>query len=216
MSEATEAVSPGIMDYVRAHARPEDPFLASLRAAAHAAGLPRISIAPEQARLMQLALRLAGARDVVEVGTLGGYSSIAMAMALPAEGRVRTIELEPRHADFAEAWIARSPVAGKVVVHRGAGRDVLPGFAARSADAAFLDADKVSYAQYLVECLRILRPGGLLMVDNAFAFGELLDPGSDDPSVVAIRHFNQTVARHPELEGIIVPLGDGLWLARRS
>ena len=214
MSEESEAVSVALMDYVRAHARAEDPFLSSLRAAAHEAGLPRISIAPEQGRFMQLVLGLARAREVVEVGTLGGYSAICMAMALPAEGRVRTIEVEPKHADFAEAWVARSSVPGKVTVHRGPGREVLPGFADRSADVAFLDADKVNYRHYLDQCLRILRPGGLLMVDNAFAFGELLDPTSDDASVVAIRAFNERVHAEPRLEGMIVPYGDGLWMAR--
>lgn len=214
MSEESDAVSQGLMDYVRAHAPAEDPFLASLRAAAHEAGLPRISIAPEQGRFMQLVLQLARARDVVEVGTLGGYSAITMAMALPPEGRVRTVEFEPKHADFAEAWVARSSVAGKVTVHRGAGRDVLPTFADRSADAAFLDADKVNYGHYLSECLRILRPGGLLMVDNAFAFGELLDASSQEDSVVAIRQFNERVHQEPRLSGMIVPYGDGLWVTR--
>lgn len=215
MSEETEAVSRALIDYVRAHTREEEPFLRELREAAHAEGLPQISIAPEQGRLMRLLLGLMGARDVVEVGTLGGYSAISMALALPPGGLVRTIEVEPRHAAFAEQWVARSPARGRVQVHLGAGKDLLPTFASASADAAFLDADKVNYGVYLEECLRILRPRGLLMVDNAFAFGELLDPTSQEASVAAIRAFNDQVAAHPALEGIIVPLGDGLWVLRK-
>src|SRR5439155_22518667 len=134
---------------------------------------PAIWISPEQASFMQILLRLARAREVIEIGTLAGYSAIAMARALPGDGRVRTIEINPAHADFAERWVARSDVAGRVIVHRGAGAQVLPGFAAGSADAAFIDADKPSYPAYLEQCLPIVRPGVLLMVDHAFAFGQL-------------------------------------------
>src|SRR5262249_18369870 len=163
----------------------EDPFLKDLKRAAVAEGIPSIWIAPEQASFMQILLRLARARHVVEVGTLAGYSAIAMARALPEDGRVRTIELEKKHADFAERWVAKSDVADKVVVHRGAGMEVLPRFATDWADAAFLDADKSSYPQYLSECLRIVHRGGLIMVDNAFAFGELFADVPRDQEVSA-------------------------------
>ena len=195
MSETSTLVSADHYRYVAERTTREDEFLRELKRAAKAEGIPEIWIAPEQASFMQILLRLAKAREVVEVGTLAGYSAIAMARArdvvevgtlagysaitmaraLPAEGRVRTIELEKKHADFAERWIAKSDVAARVEVHRGAGMDVLPRFAADSADAAFLDADKSSYPLYLKECLRIVRRGGLIMVDNAFAFGVLRD-----------------------------------------
>jgi caffeoyl-CoA O-methyltransferase len=149
---------------------------------------------------------------VVEVGTLAGYSAIAMARALPREGRVRTIEIETKHADFAERWIARSDVAGKIEVHRGPGAEVLARFAADSADAAFLDADKGSYPIYLKECLRIVRQGGLIMVDNAFAFGQLFDPKPTDREVPAVRAFNEVMAQTHGVHSIIVPFGDGLWV----
>ena len=161
---------------------------------------------------MQILLELAQAKDVVEVGTLAGYSAIAMARALPEDGRVRTIELEPKHADFAERWAARSDVVGRIEVHRGAGMDVLPGFATGSADAAFLDADKGSYPRYLAECLRIVRRGGLIMVDNAFAFGELFTEAPSDREVGAMRAFNDHMAKVAGLQSVIVPLGDGLWV----
>jgi predicted O-methyltransferase YrrM len=215
VSERSTLVTEAHFEYIARHTPGEDAFLRELRQAAAASGIPSISIAPEQASFMQILLRAAGAREVVEIGTLTGYSAIAMARALPAEGRVRTIELEPRHADFAERWIAKSDVAGRVEVLRGAGADVLPGFAADSADAAFLDADKASYARYLTECLRIVRRGGLIMADNAFAFGELFAQTPTDREVAAVRAFNERMTQVRELQSVIVPLGDGLWVGVR-
>ncbi|MGE0708574.1 MAG: O-methyltransferase [Planctomycetota bacterium] len=215
MSQQSTRLSGAHYEYIAAHTRQQDAFLTELKREALKAGIPAIAIAPEQASFIQILLRGAGAREVVEVGTLAGYSSISMARALPPEGRVTTIEYEPRHADFAEAWIARSDVAGKVRVLRGAGVDVLPTLADRSADAAFLDADKVNYGRYLEECLRIVRPGGLILVDNALAFGRLLDPEDQTESVAAIRAFNETMASHPRLHGVIVPLGDGMWVSHK-
>lgn len=201
--------------YIAERTAGEDDFLRELKREAAAAGIPEIWIAPEQASFLQILLKLAGAREVVEVGTLAGYSAIVMARALPEDGRVRTIELETKHADFAEEWIARSDVPEKVRVHRGAGMDVLPRFEADSADAAFLDADKSSYPKYLEQSLRIVRPGGLILVDNAFAFGQLFDENPTDREVPAIRAFNEIMARESRVQGVIVPIGDGLWVGVR-
>lgn len=212
MSETSSLVTEAHFRYVAERTVREDAFLADLKRAAVAEGIPAIWIAPEQASFMQILLRLAKASEVVEVGTLAGYSAIAMARALPPKGRVRTIELEKKHADFAERWAAKSDVAGRVEVHRGAGMDVLPGFATASADAAFLDADKASYPKYLTECMRIVRPGGLIMVDNAFAFGQLLSETPSDKEVGAMRAFNDHMAKVTDLQSVIVPLGDGLWV----
>src|SRR5262245_2213164 len=126
MSETSTRVSERHFAYVQEHTRGEDDFLRELKSAARDAGIPAIWISPEQASFLQIVLRTRGAREVVEVGTLAGYSAIAMARALPPGGRVRTIELSDAHADFAETWIARSDVAGKVEVLRGRGADVLP------------------------------------------------------------------------------------------
>ena len=212
MSDVSSLVSAEHFRYIAERTVREDAFLADLKRAATAEGIPSIWIAPEQASFMQVLLKLAKATEVVEIGTLAGYSAIAMARALPANGRVRTIEVEPKHADFAKRWVARSDVATRVVVHVGRGMDVLPGFARDSADAAFLDADKGSYGLYLEECLRIVKPGGLIMVDNAFAFGQLLDPQVTDREVPAVRAFNEVMAKESRLHSIIVPIGDGLWV----
>ena len=215
MSESSTLVTAAHFEYLAARTRRDDAFLASLRAAARDAGLPPISIAPEQASFLQILLRAAAAKEVVEVGTLGGYSAIAMARALPPGGQVRTIESEERHAAFARAWIARSDVADRVRVHHGKGMDVLPSFEPDSADAAFLDADKASYPDYLGESLRIVRKGGLVMVDNAFAFGQLLDRHPRDREVEAVRAFNEVMARDDRLQSVIVPIGDGVWVGVR-
>ena len=208
-------IGPDHFDYLRARTTPEDDHLVALRTAAVEAGIPAIAVAPEQGAFLQILLRMCNAREVVEVGTLGGYSATWMARALPPEGRVRTIEIDPHHANFAEHWIARSDVAGKIEVHRGAGNDVLSGFVDDSADAAFLDADKAGYAAYLEQCLRIVRIGGLIAVDNAFAFGQLFDAEPSDSGVPHVRRFNDLVPTEGRLQAVIVPLGDGMWIGVR-
>ncbi len=213
MSENSTPVTPSLFDYVAAHTVPEDDFLRTLKRAAIAAGLPRIWIAPEQGSLLQLLLRIARAREVVEVGTLAGYSAIWMARALPEDGRVQTIEVSSKHADFAERHVAASDVARKIKIYRGAAKDLLPKFQSDSADAFFIDADKANYLLYFKQAMRIVRRGGLIMADNAFAFGEVLSRNGADPEVKAVRSFNETVAHNPALHSLIVPIGDGLMVS---
>lgn len=213
MTEETTPLTPELLRYVAEHTEGDDPFLSELKEAARAEGFPPIWIAPPQASLLRILLRAARARTVVEVGTLAGVSAIVMARALPPDGRVHTIEVDPVRAEFAERWIARSDVPGRIVVHRGAGSLVLPRFARFSADAIFLDADKPGYPRYLREGLRIVRPGGLVLADNALGFGEILEESPSRPEVAAVRAFNELVTRMPGLHGVIVPLGDGLWVA---
>jgi predicted O-methyltransferase YrrM len=212
MSTSSTLVTADHFAYLAQRTHGDDAFLAELKRAASAAEIPAISIAPEQASFMQILLRGSGARRVVEVGTLAGYSAIQMARALPSGGRVDTIELSPKHAEFAREWIARSDVRDRVIVHEGGGANVLRTFAADAFDAAFLDADKSGYPVYLEEALRVVRRGGWILVDNAFAFGQLLDPAPRDREVGAVRAFNEIMAREKRLHAIIVPIGDGLWV----
>jgi caffeoyl-CoA O-methyltransferase len=198
--------------YIAEHTRGDDDFLLELKKTAEAAEIPKIWISPAQASLMQIILKLHHAKQVVEVGTLAGYSAIQMARALPEGGLVRTIEINDRHADFAEEWIAKSDVAGKVKVLRGAGADVLKTIEAGSADACFLDADKENYPTYLDECLRILPVGGLVMADNAFAFGRLFDEVEEDSGVAAVRRFNDYMAKQKRVHAVMVGIGDGCWV----
>ena len=212
MSGTGTAVTAQHFSYIAAHTRGEDAFLQELKSAAREAGIPEIWIAPEQAGFLQILLKAAGARRVVEAGTLAGYSAIQLARALPADGRVDTIEAEPRHAEFAERWIAKSEVAARIRVHRGKAGEKFREFPGGSADAVFRDADKRNNPLYLEEARRIVRKGGLILVDNAFAFGELLAENPKDPETGAIRAFNDQVARTPGLHAVIVPLGDGVWV----
>ena len=216
MSSSSTTVTDRHFQYLAERTRPEPQFLQDLKDAAAKAGIPQIQISPEQASFMQILLKLMGAREVIEVGTLAGYSAISMAQALPADGRLRTIEVDEAHAAFAREWVARSEVSDKVEVICGDGRQVLESMKDASMDAAFIDADKKGYPIYARECLRILRPGGLLMADNAFAFGNLFTPGEVEESVHHIRTFNDEMAALPGLHAIIVPMGDGCWVGVKA
>jgi predicted O-methyltransferase YrrM len=215
MSTETWSMTELLRAYVLEHSPTEDQFLKDLKDAAIALDIPQIWISPEQAVLMRIVLRLSGARDVVEVGTLGGYSAINMARALPGQGRLKTIEIDPKHAAFAEEWIKRSDVAGKIEVRLGAAAEVLEGMAPDSADAMFIDADKEGYPLYLEHAARLLRSGGILMVDNAFRGGAVLEE-SGEPDVRAIQQCNNAIAASADFEAVIVPIGDGLWLGVRE
>jgi len=223
MSENDTLVSAQHFAYIAERTPKDDAFMRELRDEAVKAGIPSIAVGAAQASFMQILLKLNRCKDVIEVGTLAGYSAIAMARALPEDGQVRTIELVEAHAKFAQEWAdkPKSGVAGRVKVFQGGGSDVLPSFEDNSADAAFLDADKGGYKIYLRECMRIVRPGGLIMVDNAFAFGELFATDPKDRETAAVREFNEIMAREvlmpgTKLQGIICAIGDGMWVAVKA
>ncbi len=216
MSENTTLLNGPLLRYLAEHTTPEDDFLRSVKREALANGMKPIWIAPEQGSLLQILLRLSGAREVIEVGTLAGYSAIWMARALPEDGRVHTIEVSSKHADFAEKWIAGSDVASRIKLYRGAAKDILPKFKSGSADAVFLDADRMNYSLYFGHALRLVRTGGLVMADNAFVHGKLLDKTSRDADTRAMSDFNEMLSREPTLRSIIIPLGDGLWVAVKT
>jgi len=179
-----------ILEYTnRVHA-PHDAGLA--RAYAVPDGIPAIQVGPSDGKLLALLLRMIGARKVVEVGTLVGYSAIHMARALGPGGRLWSIEFDPQHAEIARGNLAAAGVADRVSVLVGAGRDVLPTLATHAPfDAVFIDADKVNYAHYGQWAIDHLRPGGLVLGDNAYLFGELLD---DSDRGRAMRAFHERVA----------------------
>jgi len=196
--------SPGILDYVnRVHA-PHDPGLA--RAFAVPDGIPAIQVGPSDGKLIALLLRLAGAAKVVEVGTLVGYSAIHMARALRPGGHLWSVEFEPHHAEVARANLAAAGVDDRVTVLVGAGRDVLPTLDVHAPfDAVFIDADKVNYDHYGTWALQNLRRGGLVIGDNAYLFGELLD---DSDRGRALRAFHEMVAK--ACDSVCIPTPDGL------
>ncbi len=212
MSHTSTQVDAEHFQYLAQRTAGDDAFLVQLKAAAIQAGIPAIQVAPEQISLLAILLRLISAEQVVEVGTLAGYSAIGMARALPADARLLTIEYSPEHAEFAAAWVAKSDVAQVVEVVQGSGQDILPSLPDDSIDAVFLDADKAGYPAYLREAMRFVRPGGLIMADNAFAFGQLFDENPTDPEVGAVKAFNDFIPTIEGLKAVIVPIGDGLWV----
>jgi O-methyltransferase len=216
MSETDAVLTQAHFDYLASRTVAEDDFLRQLKAAAREAGIPPIWITAAQASFMQILLKLVKAHEVVEIGTLAGYSAIAMARALTPPGHVWTLEVSDSFADFAEAWVAKSDVADCVRVLRGDARGTLLTLSNDSADVMFVDADKAGYPDYLQHAKRILRSGGLLMVDNAFAFGEILAGRPTDPDTPAVRRFNEIMAADRAFHAIIVPLGDGMWVGVKS
>mgnify|MGYP002630581314 FL=1 len=214
MSKTSTPVDERLFAYLATKTIPEDDYLAGLRIAAAKAGLPEIHIAPEQAAYLQLQLRAINAMNVVEVGTLGGYSAIAMARGIPAAGRVVSLELERSHAEFAREWVAKSDQAGKIEVRIGDAAKTMADLPDDSIDAVFLDANKSGYVTYMKHALRLLRPGGILLADNVLAGGQVAD--GDGETEVAIRAFLDAAMAAPNLQSVIVPLGDGLFFGVKS
>lgn len=207
MSATSTPVDESLFAFIARSTIAEDDVLRELRLAAAAAGLPEIHIAPEQAAFLQLVLRASKAKHVVEVGTLGGYSAIAMARALPDDGHVITCEIDPRHAAFARERIAASDQRGRIEVRTGDAAATLSTLSAESADAMFLDADKPGYVNYLQHAMRILRRGGVLLADNVLAGGDVENGTSQ--TARAMRNFLDAARATPNLRSVIVPLGDG-------
>jgi predicted O-methyltransferase YrrM len=193
-----------IIDYVNRVHSSHDGALA--RAFAVPEGIPAIQVAPSEGRLLYLLARLVGARKIVEVGTLVGYSAIQLARALPAGGKLWTIEFDPAHADVARANIDAAGLADRIEVRVGAGVDVLPTLVEQGPfDVVFVDADKEQYDRYGEWAIANLRPGGLVIGDNAYLFGELLE---DSDRGHAMRAFHEGVAA--ACDSVCVPTPDGL------
>lgn len=197
-------------DYIAGLFAREDSLLVSLREQADRSGLPPIAISPDEGRLLQVLLRAVGAKRVLEVGTLGGYSAIWMARALPADGQLLSIDIDPDHASFARRFIARAGLESIVTVRVGRALDVLPSLDGETFDAIFLDADKEPLPTYLDWALRLVRPGGLIIADNALWGGKVLDHNIDDDATRAVREFNRRFAEDPRITGIVVPTHDGV------
>lgn len=197
-----------LLDWTTQLHAPHDAALQQAFDAPQRHGLPAIQLAPSEARLTELLLRLAGARKVVEVGTLAGYSALRLARGLPADGEVHTIEFDPKHAAVAREVIGAAGEARRVHVHEGKALEVLPTLEAKGPFCAvFIDADKESYDLYGRWAARHLRPGGLLIGDNVFLFSQLLE---DSPRAAAMRRFHEEAKAH--FDTVCIPTPDGLLL----
>jgi predicted O-methyltransferase YrrM len=184
-----------------------DPALESALQASTAAGLPPINVSPNQGKLLHLLARLQGARTILEIGTLGGYSTIWLARALPAGGRLVTLEADAGHAEVARANIARAGLTDAVELRLGPALETLPQLAAEGRgpfDLIFIDADKPSYPDYLAWALRLARCGSLIVADNVVRNGAVLDPASDDPRVQGARRFNELLAAEPRVSATAI------------
>jgi predicted O-methyltransferase YrrM len=194
-------------EYVANLLVPPDPALTAALQASEAAGLPTIAVSPTQGALLHILARSHGARTILEIGALGGYSTIWLARALPPGGRLITLEAEPLHAEVARNNIARAGLAEVVDVRLGRALDTLPvvanaGLAAF--DLIFIDADKPNIPAYFDWALQLSRPGTLIIVDNVVREGEIIDATSDDPSVQGVRRFMAQLAVEPRVTSTVM------------
>ena len=177
--------------------------LPSVLAANAAAGLPPIDVSAAQGKFLSLLVRITGARRILEIGTLGGYSTIWMARALPPGGQLITLEYEPHHARVAAANIAAAGLTDRVTIHIGAAAETLPRIAAETPapfDLIFIDADKPGNPIYLDWALKLSRPGTVIVLDNVVRDGRVIDPSSTDPNVVGSRAAFDIIGANPRLD----------------
>ncbi len=201
---------------------PKDEALEFSLQSARAAGLPEIQVSASQGKFIYLLAKIVGARRILEIGTLGGYSTIWLARALPEDGRMVTLEIDASHAEVARSNIARAGLSEKVEIIMGAALQTLPKVcdeAAEPFDMVFLDADKENYLNYFPHIMRAVHSGSLILADNVIRKGAILDPEHSDPSVAAARSYNAMIAADKRLEAIVlqqvgVKGHDGLAIAR--
>jgi predicted O-methyltransferase YrrM len=187
---------------------PHDAALTRALDANHESGLPAIDVPPLLGKFLEVMIRIAGARRVLEIGTLGGYSTIWMARALPPDGRVITLELEPKHAEIARANLEAAGVLDRVEIRVGAALDSMRGLHAsgtRPFDLIFIDADKESLPEYLEWSLKLARPGTIIIADNVVRDGRVVNAEEDDAQVVGVRRFLEMTAREPRLSATAIP-----------
>ncbi|OBI87800.1 O-methyltransferase [Mycobacterium sp. 1245805.9] len=182
----------------------EEPALAAALQASDAAGLPQIAVSAQQGKFLSLLAGAIQARRVLEIGTLGGFSTIWLARGVGPQGRVVTLEYEPKHAEVARANLQRAGVADRVEVIVGAALDTLPTLTGGPFDLVFIDADKENYAAYLDWAVRLARPGSVLVLDNVVREGGILDPDCDDERVRATRRTLQLMGEHPRLDTAVI------------
>ncbi len=202
-----------LKQYVRRLYATDDAALQGAQEAATDEGLPGISIGPEEGRFLQLVATAIGAQRALEVGTLAGYSGIWIVRGLGQEGRLVTLESEPRHAEVARASFARAGIGDRVDVKVGPALESLARLGdVEPFDLVFLDADKSEYPAYLDWALRLTRPGSAILAHNVYMGGRVADPHSDG-AVEAVREFNRRLSEEPTLESTLIPLRDGMSLS---
>jgi predicted O-methyltransferase YrrM len=203
----TEAVWTEVDHYFTDRLVAHDPVLEATLAASDAAGLPAIQVAPNQGKLLNLLARLRGARRILEIGTLAGYSTIWLARALPPDGRLITLEYDPRHAEVARANIAAAGLADRVEVRVGRALDTLAELARGKPgpfDLIFIDADKENNAEYFRWVLRLSAVGSLIVIDNVVRGGKVVDGNAEDPDVRGTRRLIDMLAAEPRVSATAI------------
>lgn len=219
MSNATIAVTPELHRYLLNHSLREAPVLARLRETTSRLREAGMQIAPEQGQFLQMLVRLTGAKRCLEVGTFTGYSSLAVALALPSDGQIIACDVSVEWTQIArQAW-HEAGVDTRIDLRLAPALQTLDELLAQGMgscfDFAFIDADKLNYDLYYERVLSLLRAGGLLAVDNTLWDGAVADPGNTEASTTAIRAFNDLLHRDDRIDLSLVPIGDGLTLARK-
>ncbi len=219
MSNDTIQLTDALSAYLRSVSLREPEILQQLRAETMQMEMARMQIAPEQGQFMGLVLQLIGAKRYLEVGTFTGYSALACALAMPHDAEVHALDISEEWTAVARRYWERAGVADRITLHLGAAADTLEKLVSSQQeqfDAVFIDADKTGYAGYIEFAHKLLREGGLLMLDNVLWGGAVLDESSDDDDTVAIRALNTQMYADPRWDISLVPIGDGLTLARKK
>jgi predicted O-methyltransferase YrrM len=218
MSQIRIAQDERLNTYILANNPPEHDELRKLRDRTRALPKAIMQILPEQGHFLALLVKLVGARDVLEVGTFTGYSALALALALPANGKVTTCDVNDDSVAVGRPFWVRAGVADKIDVRIGPALQTLAKLSEETAtafDMAFIDADKTAYDRYYEFTLRLVRAGGLIVLDNMLQRGEVADPANNDPRTVSVRELNAKIAKDPRIDHVMLPVADGITLARR-
>lgn len=212
-------VDDALIAYIRSVAAPEPEYLARLREETARDPRARMQITVEQGLFMGMLVRLMGVRRALEVGVFTGYSSISVARALPDDGELIACDVSEQWTSVARRYWKEAGVEGKIKLHLRPAVETLDELLAAGQagtfDFAFIDADKVNYGAYYERALQLLRPGGLVAVDNVLWHGQVIDPGSNDEDTVAIRAFNAAMRVDARVDQMMLPIGDGVTLARK-
>lgn len=217
MSERTISIDERLHEYMLDVSLRETDILRRLRGETAAMPQHSMQISPEQGQFMALLVRVTSARRIVEVGTFTGYSALVMAQALPADGIIVACDVSEEWTSIARRYWIQAGVADRIDLRLAPATQTLDGLLAEGSsgtfDVVFIDADKESYLEYYERALRLLRPGGLIIVDNVLWGGSVVNPEKQDPDTRAIRTFNSVLATDRRIELSLVPIGDGLTLA---
>jgi predicted O-methyltransferase YrrM len=218
VTRETIGLSESLREYLLDVSLRESPVVRRLREATARRPDAQMQIAPEQGQLMALLVRAIGGRQTLDIGVFTGYSSLVVAEALPPDGRVVACEIDAEVAREARTWWEKAGIARKVDLRLGPAIETLDGLLddgeAGTFDFAFIDADKKSYGEYWERCLRLVRHGGLITVDNVFKGGRVVDPDDHEPATEAMRAFNRLVRDDERVDLALIPVADGLTLAR--